>query len=443
MFRSRLFFSILIAVIVLAGTVLTYYVYRFVNQSDLDSISRGAQTVASSIDISEITALKASNDDLENPAYQSLKGKLMKIRSVDADVRFVYLTGRNQKGDFFFYADSEDPSSEDYSPPGQIYSEADQSFIDAFNTKEPNITGPSSDRWGTWYTALAPIINPETHKVIAVVGEDIEASTHRKYVVTNTMIPALITLLLLAFAIIGQRISKHEQQMVELKSEFVSIASHELRSPLNGITWALDTISKAPNLTAPQTDMLTEIKTTAGNLMGNINDILNASAITGQKSTRLILDHVDIAELVKSVADQQILTAKEKGIKISLENIPAGSHIIKADREKLKRVFNNILSNSIKYSHPDSSIEISFEQTKDFYVLHFTDHGIGIPAADQKKVFDGYFRSENAVNSGASGTGLGLYFAQKIVELHGGKMWLKSEENKGTVVFVQLPISKA
>ncbi|HEX3095742.1 MAG TPA: HAMP domain-containing sensor histidine kinase [Patescibacteria group bacterium] len=442
-FRSKLFFTILILVIFLAGGALTAFVYSFVNQSDLTSISRGAETIASSIDISEITNLKGSEEDLTNPAYISLKAKLIKIRAVDTNVRFVYLNGRKADGSFFFYGDSEDPSSPDYSPPGQDYPEADQSFVDAFETQKPNITGPSSDRWGTWYTALAPIIDPNTHKVIATVGMDVEATHHKTYVFWNTLIPALVTLLLLAMAIIGQRISKHEQQMVELKSEFVSIASHELRSPLNGITWALDNISKAPNLTAPQTNMITEIKTTAGNLMGNINDILNASAITGEKQTKLLLEQVDVADLLKIVADQQLLTAKEKGIKISMEKIPVGSHIIKADREKLKRVFNNILSNSIKYSNSDSSIEMSFEQTKDMYVLHFTDHGIGIPAADQKKIFDGYYRSPNAVQSGATGTGLGLYFAKKIVELHGGKVWVKSDENKGTTVFVQLPITKA
>ncbi len=176
--------------------------------------------------------------------------------------------------------------------------------------------------------------------------------------------------------------------------------------------------------------------------MGNINDILNASAITGGKQTQLILEQVDVVNLLKSVADQQLLTAKERGIKISMEKIPVGSHIINADREKIKRVFSNILSNSIKYSKDESSIEVSLEQTKDAYLLNFTDHGIGIPKADQKKIFDGYYRAANAMHSGVTGTGLGLYFAQKIVELHGGKLWLKSEENQGTTVIIQLPITK-
>lgn len=432
----------MIAVIFIAGSALTYYVYSFVSVADLDSLTRGAQTIASSIDAEEVTALKGSEEDLENPAYVSLKAKLTRIRAVEEDVAFVYLTGKNSDGQFFFYADSEDPESEDYSPPGQVYDEADQSFDDAFNTGEPNVTGPTTDRWGTWITALAPIKDPETGVVIAVVGMDIDASNHNQYVLTNTLIPALITLMLLILAFVGQRISKKEQLILELKSEFVSIASHELRSPLNGITWALESISNASNLTPPQVNMIAEMKTTAGNLMGNINDILNASSITDSKATKLLIEQVDIIGLLKTVTDQQLLTGKERGITINLQNIPAGSHIIKGDREKLKRVFNNLLSNSIKYSPPNSNVEVSIEQTSDAYIIHFTDHGIGIPAADQEKIFGGYYRSTNAVKSGATGTGLGLYFAQKIVELHGGKLWLKSEENKGTTMFVQLPIEK-
>ncbi|HEX3100098.1 MAG TPA: ATP-binding protein [Patescibacteria group bacterium] len=442
-FRSKWFFTLLIAVIFITGVTLTAYVYSFVNQTDLNSLARGAQTIASSIDVSDISELKGSEDDLTNPAYLAIKAKLHKIQSVESDVRFVYINGRHADGTFFFYADSEDPSSDDYSPPGQDYPEADQSFVDAFETKQPNVTGPTSDRWGTWVTALAPIIDPNTGQVIATVGMDIAASNHQRYVLTNTAIPALITLLLLALTFIGQRMSRHEQQMVELKSEFVSIASHELRSPLNGITWALDNISKAPNLTLPQTNMIADIKTTAGNLMGNINDILNASAITGDKQTKLMLEQVDLGGLLKAVADQQLLTAEERNIKITLSTIPVGNHILNIDKEKIKRVFSNILSNSIKYSKPDSSVEISFQKAGDAYLINFTDHGIGIPLADQKKVFEGYYRSANAMHSGVTGTGLGLYFAQKIVELHGGKVWLKSEENKGTTMFVQLPATKS
>ena len=443
LFRSKWFFMLLIAVIFIAGTGLTMYVYSFVREANLDSLSRGAQTIASSIDASELAALTGTEADLQNPAYLKLKSKLQKIRSVENDVRFVYLTGKTETGEIFFYVDSEDPQSEDYSPPGQIYEEADQSFYDAFSTGEPNITGPATDRWGTWITALAPIMDPTSGAVTATVGLDIDASGHKKYVYTNTLIPALITLLLLILAFVGQRITKREQQIVELKSEFVSIASHELRSPLNGITWALDNIGKATNLTPTQTNTISEIKTTAGNLMSNINDILNASAITGSKQTQLLWEKVDIATLLRTVAEQQHLAAEKNGVEIYLEKFPIGSHVIEADKEKLKRVFNNILSNSIKYSHANSSIEVSFSQSAGAYLIHFTDHGIGIPISDQSKIFGGYYRAKNAMQSGATGTGLGLYFAHKIVELHGGKLWIKSEENKGTTVFVQLPITKS
>lgn len=437
-FRSKKFFSILIAVIFIAGLTLTYYVYNFAKDSHLESLVQSAQIMAISLQAEEIKQLQGSETDLTNPAYLKLKEKLQKVITIQPDVKFVYLTGYRDNL-FFFYVDSEDPNSEDYSPPGQTYPEADHSFFDAYQTGNANVTGPTADRWGNWISALAPIFDPATGQVLALVGMDIDASYHQSYVLTNTSIPALITLFLLILAFVGQRISRHEQQITELKSEFVSIASHELRSPLNGITWALDNIVKAPNLTPDQTSRIAEIKSTTGNLMNNVNDILNASTITDNSKSQLRLEPVDLNHILESVIEQQSLTAQERKIEIGIHNLPPGSHHIKADKEKLKRAFNNILSNSIKYSPDNSAIRISFQQTAENYIIQFSDHGIGIPATDLPKIFDGYYRAKNAVDSGITGTGLGLYFAKKIVERHGGKLWIKSTQDQGTTVFIKLP----
>ena len=169
----------LITVIIVVGALLSLYIHSLVTRTDLESLGRGSQLIASSIDVSEIESLSGSEEDLENPAYISLKSKLTKLRSVENSVRFIYLTGMRD-GEVFFYVDSESPESEDYSPPGQIYDEADQSFFDAFNNKFPNVTGPTTDRWGTWITALAPIIDPETKEVVALVGMDMDASRHQQ-----------------------------------------------------------------------------------------------------------------------------------------------------------------------------------------------------------------------------------------------------------------------
>lgn len=438
-FLYKWFFRLLLAVIFIAGVVLTIYVYQFANRTNLDSLSESAQTIAAAMDRDEISALDGSEADLENPIYIELKERLMKIRAAQKDVRFVYLAGQTENGEIYFIVDSEDPDSEDYSPPGQTYEEADESFFSAFTTQQPNVTGPSSDRWGTWYTALAPVIDEETGQVVAVAGIDVAASGYQKSLLATTAVPALITLLLLALIYIGQRMIKHQQQMLEQKSEFVSIASHELRSPLNGITWALQNLRKASNLLPEQTSTISSIASATNNLTSNINDILDASAVTG-KTTKLLREPVSINDLLKEVIDQQQFTAKEKGVNINLSVGESKNLTINADKEKLKRVFNNILSNSIKYSPANSTIDIALDQTANTLVMHITDHGIGIPKADQEKIFEGYYRSDNAVKSGASGTGLGLYFARKIIRLHGGKLWLKSELGQGTTIFVELPI---
>ena len=437
-FLYKWFFRLLLLVIFVAGAALTIYVYNFANQSNLDSLSEGVQTIASSMDLDEISALQGSEADLDNPSYIKLKEKLIKIRSVQEDVRFVYLTAKNDNNEIYFIADSEDPNSEDYSPPGQTYDEADEDFVSVFNSKKPLVYGPSKDRWGNWYTALSPIVD-ESGQLIAVAGIDVAAAGYEGRLIATTAVPALVTLLLLALVFIGQRMIKHQQQMLEQKSEFVSIASHELRSPLNGITWALQNLRKASNLLPEQTDAISGIASATNNLMGNINDILDASAVTG-RATKLLMEPVNINELLKDVIEQQEFNAKQKNVNIDFSSVHSKNYILQIDKEKVRRVISNILSNSIKYSPENSNINIGLEQTADNLVMHFTDQGIGIPKSDQEKIFEGYYRSDNAVKSGVSGTGLGLYFAKKIIEMHRGKLWLKSEVGQGTTFFVQLPI---
>ena len=99
----------------------------------------------------------------------------------------------------------------------------------------------------------------------------------------------------------------------------------------------------------------------------------------------------------------------------------------------MKRVLNNLISNAIKY------VQVGHERVDGKHVITITDHGIGIPKSEQDKVFGGFYRASNAVAKESSGTGMGLYMSRNTIEQHGGKLWLKSDEGKGTTVYIQLP----
>ena len=105
-------------------------------------------------------------------------------------------------------------------------------------------------------------------------------------------------------------------------------------------------------------------------------------------------------------------------------------------------MFSNLISNAIKYSKVGGRVTVSCEEKEKTYLFAVSDEGMGIPANEQKKIFQGFYRASNARKAISGGTGLGLYYVKQIVESHGGKIWLKSKESKGASFFVELSKSK-
>lgn len=135
--------------------------------------------VAEGLNLWRVMALSGTMRDLSSPDYLRLKEQLSSVRSSNPKCRFLYLMGRGPDGAIFFMADSEPPASKDYSPPGQVYSEASAAHKQAFDTGADSVIGPVSDRWGRWITVLVPLKGPGGAKVAAVLGMDIDASSWR------------------------------------------------------------------------------------------------------------------------------------------------------------------------------------------------------------------------------------------------------------------------
>lgn len=134
--------------------------------------------VAESLDLESIRTLTGRSADQRTPAFRQLAARLTGFRTAHGDVRFIYLMGL-QDDEVIFLLDSADPSSIDYSPPGEVYSEASPELIGSFGTGEPFVEGPLTDRWGTWVSGLVPIIDPAESRAIAVLGMDIDAARWR------------------------------------------------------------------------------------------------------------------------------------------------------------------------------------------------------------------------------------------------------------------------
>ncbi len=151
-----------------------------------------ARIVAQAIDVRNLTALSGTAADLASPDYSRLKEQLSQIRKANAKCRFVYLMGQRPDGGIFFFVDSEDPASSEYSPPGEIYDEATEDDRQVFATGTGNANGgPYKDRWGVWISAMVPVFQPDSGKTLAVLGMDFNATSWKLDLANKAALPAL------------------------------------------------------------------------------------------------------------------------------------------------------------------------------------------------------------------------------------------------------------
>ncbi len=226
----------------------------------------------------------------------------------------------------------------------------------------------------------------------------------------------------------------------KIKSEFVSIVSHQLKTPLTGISWDIEfLISKhSDGLNKKQTEIIKNIEASNVAMSRMVNDLLDVARID-QNNFFTRKDEIDIVALVKKVVDKNnVLTLKNK-INITLlvdDNMPK----IEGDEKRMEVVLDNFISNAIKYNKENGKITVKVQKDNRKALISIKDSGIGIPKDEQDRVFEKFYRSKVASIQETGGTGLGLYIAKNIIERSGGKVWFRSVENEGTEFNFSLPI---
>jgi len=232
-----------------------------------------------------------------------------------------------------------------------------------------------------------------------------------------------------------------EKVVESLKSQFVSVAAHQLRTPLSIIKWSLCMLldGEIGLLTNEQIEMLDKAQQTNERMIHLINDLLNVARIEeGRFMYRP--KTVDMIELLEKVAEPARALAKNKRVKFEFKKpIDNSSKVIKADIEKLSLAIKNLLENAIFYTSSGGKVVLSAERVKDDVLVCIKDSGIGIPKDQHKRVFNKFFRADNAVRMETEGTGLGLFITKNIIEAHQGKISFESEEGKGTTFKFSLP----
>ena len=217
---------------------------------------------------------------------------------------------------------------------------------------------------------------------------------------------------------------------LKLKDEFVFIATHDLATPVTAISWVTQMISaRSENISDQLKKDLMIITDASDRLKVLVNDLLQV-ARSESGTVKIDLVDVDARKIIETAVQEVGPLAADKKINIAINLAP--NNTIKADPNKLSEVFENILSNGVKYNKEGGSLSISSHPQDDGVVFEFKDTGLGIPEAEIAKVFTKFFRSEKPEARAHPGTGLGLFVVRMLTEKMGGKISFESIEDKGT-----------
>ncbi len=235
--------------------------------------------------------------------------------------------------------------------------------------------------------------------------------------------------------------NKRLREIDKLKSEFISVAAHQMRTPLSGIKWSLDMLVKETfgPVNVKQKRLLMKSHESNERMILLVNDLLKIDRLESGRS-KFEFVRVNLKDIVDNVLYYVNPQAERKNIRINLsaeDMLP----FVNVDTEKMREVVQNIIENAVKYSKEEGDIDINIYTENENVVLSVKDNGIGIPEDFRDNVFTKFYRGGNAVKIKTEGNGLGLYVSKEIVKKHDGDISFESKEGVGTVFYVRIPVA--
>ena len=231
-----------------------------------------------------------------------------------------------------------------------------------------------------------------------------------------------------------------ETALLKSKEEFLTIASHQLKTPITEISWALEALSGDKELSEPNKEIVKGAFSASRILLKIVEDFLNIAKIEEGKFG-YHFEPADITVFLNQILSQSMSQASRAGVRLYFEPPQAQLPAVSIDAQKLSLAVVNLLENAIRYNMKDGEVIVKVEPVSDkpFLKVSVKDTGIGVDPEALEKLFTKFFRAENAVKFQTEGTGLGLYIAKNIVQAHGGEIYAESELNRGTTISFTLP----
>ncbi|HUO56259.1 MAG TPA: HAMP domain-containing sensor histidine kinase [Candidatus Paceibacterota bacterium] len=241
-----------------------------------------------------------------------------------------------------------------------------------------------------------------------------------------------------------QRANDRLRALDQMKTDFVSIATHQMRTPLSGIKWTLSMLLKGDlgPLSDEQRTFLTKAYDSNERMVALIDDLLFSDQIESGK-LKSSEGHAVVTDIIESMMPEFQIVAGKREIQIHFEHSADVSTPLSIAPDHLRAILQNLLENAIKYSKSDGIVIIKAEKKDAAVRITVSDQGIGIPEDQQRHLFTRFFRAANAIKMETDGSGLGLFIVKSIVDKYKGTIGFESVENKGTSFYVELPFAKS
>ena len=237
---------------------------------------------------------------------------------------------------------------------------------------------------------------------------------------------------------------KNEQEKIgAAQSDFITLTSHQLRTPLSGMKWLLELLQKnsTGTLNKKQKEFIDKIYNSNERMIALVNDLLEVSRLESGE-TKLYIQPTDIIAIINNIIREKEQEIKKKKIKLSFTIEQEPFPMVRTEPNKIKQALVNLIQNAITYSADGSKISIDTKVDQDVVLISIQDAGVGIPVSQQASVFKKFFRASNVLQFETTGTGLGLYITKSFIEASGGRIWFKSKENAGSTFYFTLPIAQ-
>jgi len=285
--------------------------------------------------------------------------------------------------------------------------------------------------------------------LVDLIGKDIKENLFRKELeITGDFVLEISTVpLVVSKARIGTLVVLHDisrEKIIErMKTEFVSISAHQLRTPLSAIKWTLKMMLDGDlgEISTEQREFLNKTYRSNERMITLINDLLNVTRIEeGRYLYKPVLS--EIAPILQFVINSYKEEFKKRLIVFKFKKPKKKLPKVLLDVEKIKLAFQNLIDNAVKYTPAKGNVQVSLEGNDKEITVSVKDSGVGIIEEQKKRIFSKFFRGANVVKLETDGSGLGLFIAKNIIESHGGKIWFESNKGKGTTFCFTLPVKK-